>query len=89
LTEILTLVQTCKLERRIPVIVYGSSYWTEVLNFDALARHGMIDPEDLKLFQYADDPASALTLLQARLTPEADEATPGFTHSRTQASRTA
>jgi uncharacterized protein (TIGR00730 family) len=89
LTEILTLVQTRKLECPIPVVLYGTSYWTEVLNFDALVRHGMIDPEDLKLFQYADDPATALALLQARLTPEAGEATPGFTHSRTQASRTA
>jgi uncharacterized protein (TIGR00730 family) len=89
LTEILTLVQTRKLECPIPVILYGTSYWTEVLDFDALARHGMIDPEDLKLFQYADDPATALALLQTRLSPETEEATPGFSHSRTQASRTA
>jgi uncharacterized protein (TIGR00730 family) len=87
LTEILTLAQTRKLERPIPVILYGSGYWTEVLNFDALVRHGMIDPKDLELFQYADDPAAALRLLQAALLPEADESTPGFTHSRTQASR--
>jgi uncharacterized protein (TIGR00730 family) len=87
LTEILTLAQTRKLERPIPVILYGSGYWTEVLNFDALVRHGMIDPKDLELFQYADDPATALRLLQAALLPEADESTPGFTHSRTQASR--
>jgi uncharacterized protein (TIGR00730 family) len=89
LTEILTLAQTRKLECPIPVILYGTSYWTEVLNFDALVRHGMIDLEDLKLFQYADDPATALRLLQSRLVPAAVEATPGFTHSRTRASRTA
>ena len=89
LTEILTLAQTRKLERPVPVILYGSGYWTEVLNFDALVRHGMIDAADLQLFQYADDPATALRLLQAALTPESDESTPGFTHSRTQASRNA
>ena len=89
LTEILTLAQTRKLECQIPVILYGTSYWTEVINFDALARHGMIEREDLKLFQYADDPATALGLLQARLSPQADAATPGFTHSRTQSSHTA
>ena len=89
LTEILTLAQTRKLERPVPVILYGSGYWTEVLNFDALVRHGMIDAADLQLFQYADDPATALRLLQVALIPESDESTPGFTHSRTQASRNA
>ena len=43
LTEILTLAQTRKLEYPIPVILYGSAYWREILNFEALARHGMID----------------------------------------------
>ena len=50
------LAQTRKLERQIPVVLYGSSYWNEVVNFEALVRHGMIDPGDLGLFQYADDP---------------------------------
>jgi len=87
LTEILTLAQTRKLERPIPVILYGTSYWTEVLNFDALLRHGMIDPADLELFQYADDPVTALRLLQSRLGVQTEEPTPGFAHSRTHASR--
>ena len=88
LTEILTLAETRKLERPIPVILYGTSYWNEIINFDALVRHGMIDPEELGLFQYADDAATALRMLQAKLVPEAEEATPGFAHSRIQESRT-
>ena len=44
LFEILTLAQTRKLERTIPVFLYGSSYWREVVNFEALARHGTISP---------------------------------------------
>ena len=64
LFEILTLAQTGKLDRRIPVVLYGSSYWNEIINFDALVRHGMINREDLALFQFADDPATALGLLQ-------------------------
>ena len=86
LTEILTLAQTRKFERPIPVILYGSSYWTEVLNFDALVRHGMVDKQDLKLFHYADEPASALALLQAELKAAAEERTPFFAHSRTYGS---
>jgi uncharacterized protein (TIGR00730 family) len=80
--EILTLMQTKKIDRRIPVLLYGSSYWNEILNFDALVRHGMIDREDLALFHFADDPAAALALLQAGIAAELEEATPAIAHSR-------
>ena len=83
LTEILTLVQTGKIERHIPVVLYGSSYWNEIINFDALVRHGMINREDLALFQFADDPATALGLIQAGIAAELEEATPAIAHSRT------
>jgi len=83
LTEILTLMQTRKIDRHIPVVLYGSSYWNEIINFDALVRHGMINREDLALFQFADDPATALGLLQAGIAAELEEATPSIAHSRT------
>lgn len=68
LSEILTLAQTRKLQSNIAVVLYGSSYWKEVLNFDALVRHGMISESDLQLFQYADDPSAALSILRNHLT---------------------
>jgi uncharacterized protein (TIGR00730 family) len=83
LSEILTLAQTRKLERPIPVILYGTSYWSEIINFEAMVRHGMIDRKDLGLFQYADDPAQALALLQSSLQAEAGQGSPDFAHSRT------
>ena len=83
LTEILTLMQTRKIDRHIPVVLYGSSYWNEIINFDALVRHGMINREDLALFQFADDPATALGVLQAGIAAELEEATPSIAHSRT------
>jgi hypothetical protein len=49
------------------VVLYGSSYWKEIINFDALVKYDMISPEDLKLFQYADDPQSAFEILKAGL----------------------
>jgi uncharacterized protein (TIGR00730 family) len=82
LTEILTLTQTAKLARPIPIVLYGPDYWNEVLDFDALLRHGMIDREDLRLFQFADDPLSALSLLQAGLAAEPGAAMPDFARSR-------
>jgi uncharacterized protein (TIGR00730 family) len=86
LMEILTLAQTRKLERSIPVILYGTSYWSEVIDFEAMVRHGMIERKDLGLFQYADDPARALTLLQGSLQATAEQSSPGFAHSRTRES---
>jgi uncharacterized protein (TIGR00730 family) len=81
LMEILALQQTGKLLRNIPVVLYGSSYWKEIVNFDALIRHDMIRPSDLKLFQLADDPPTALRLLQAVLEPETAEPVPAFASS--------
>jgi len=90
LTEILTLAQTRKLERRIAIVLYGTKFWREVINFDALVRFGLIAPEDLQLFRFADDPASALSLLQAALAgvpaPGAPEAAaPAFSRSACRA----
>ena len=82
LMEILTLEQTRKLSRRIPVLLYGSDYWNEVINFKALVRHGTIAPEDLQLFEFVDDPTTALHLLQARLQPEEQAETPNLAHSK-------
>ena len=76
-------MQKRKFGRHIPVVLYGSSYWNEIINFDALVRHGMIDREDLSLFQFADDPATALGLLQTGIAAELEETTPAIAHSRT------
>jgi uncharacterized protein (TIGR00730 family) len=81
MTEMLTLAQTKKLERQLPVILYGSAYWAEVLNFDALVRHGMIDPADLALFRTADDPAAAFAILESSIAIEPAESTPAFAKS--------
>jgi uncharacterized protein (TIGR00730 family) len=67
LFEILTLAQTRKLDRSIPVLLYGAQYWNEVVNFEALVRHGTIAPEDLQLFQFVDTPQTALDLLKSRI----------------------
>jgi uncharacterized protein (TIGR00730 family) len=68
LMEILTLAQTQKLENKIITVLYGPAFWNEVINFEAMVRHGVISPEDLELFAFADDPQTALNLLQAGLT---------------------
>ena len=85
LTEILTLTQTEKLVKKMVVVLYGTTFWKEILNFDALVRHGMIDERDLNLFQFADDVDSAFQILTDGLTKhylEPDKETPGIAKSR-------
>ena len=81
LAEIITLAQTKKLERGIPILLYGESYWNEIINFKALVRHEVISAEDLNLFTFIDEPAAALAHLQRVLTVSGEEETPAFAHS--------
>jgi len=82
LCEFLTLMQTGKIVRRIPILLYGSAYWNEILNFEALARHGMISRDDLALFHFVDDPETAFSLLQSGMAPPTETDTPSIAHSR-------
>ena len=58
LFELLTLVQTGKAPS-VPIILFGRSYWQDVINFDALVRYGMVNADDLNLFDFADDAEEA------------------------------
>jgi len=84
-TEMLTLMQTGKIARHIPIVLYGSDYWNEIVNFEALVRHGMISREDLALFRFADDPATALALMKAGVSPPTDGRVPEIAPSATPA----
>jgi uncharacterized protein (TIGR00730 family) len=68
LFEVLTLAQTRKLAKKITVVIYGSSYWRNVINLELLAEKGAIAMGDLELFQFADTPEEAFELLQHGLT---------------------
>ena len=58
LFEIITLVQTQK-SKAVPIILFGSDYWKRLINTDVLIEEGVVSPEDLKLFQYIDEPQQA------------------------------
>ena len=79
LAEILTLVQTQKLHKPILILLYGTTFWNEVINFKALVKHGMISESDLDLFSFADDVDTAFQFLtdglaKLYLTPDAEPA---------------
>src|SRR4051795_4916274 len=89
LFEILTLVQTDKLSKKIQVILYGSDYWKEVLMFKPMAEWGAIAEKDLELLHYTDTPADAFQHLRDHLVAnhleagtEQESSTPGIAKTR-------
>jgi uncharacterized protein (TIGR00730 family) len=55
LFEVLTLVQTEKIKKKLILIIYDEKYWKSVLNFDELVDRGMIGESDLKLFNFCNN----------------------------------
>ena len=87
--EILTLVQTDKLSKKIGVVLYGREYWEEVLDLKPMAEWGAIAEKDLELLHYADTPADAFEHLRDHLIANhlepmtaQEAATPGIAKTR-------
>ena len=68
LFDLLTLVQTKKTYKPMPIVLYGTEFWKDVLNFDNLIKWGTISEEDLNLFYFCDDVDSAFEYLTGELT---------------------
>jgi len=67
LFELLTLMQTGKYARPMPVILFGREYWERVINFDEMLKWGTISKEDLKLIKMFDDVDEAFNYLKKQL----------------------
>src|SRR6202030_3220936 len=68
LFEILTLAQTEKLAKKIVVVIYGSSYWKKIINFEAMVDAGVVAAPDLELFKMSDSPEESFEFLKDGLT---------------------
>lgn len=71
LFEILTLLQTNKIRKRLPVILYGSDFWDKIVDFDALVELGTISADDLSLFYRCDSVDDAYDYIVRELTEHA------------------
>ena len=67
LFEILTLVQTDKLSKKIGIILYGTDYWNHVLDLRPMAEWGAVAEQDLDLLQRVDTPGEAFERLRTHL----------------------
>lgn len=66
--EVLTLLQTGKMQKSVPVLAYGREYWEQVINFDKLLEYGVISEEDMGLFSFASTVDEAFDFLTTELT---------------------
>ncbi|HVK39734.1 MAG TPA: LOG family protein [Candidatus Kapabacteria bacterium] len=67
LMEVLTLIQTRKVQKYVPLVLYGSDFWSEVINIERMAELGVISVEDLSLFHRSNDVDDAFAYLTAKL----------------------
>lgn len=67
MTEILTLIQTGKIQKKLPVILFGTDYWKKVINFEEMIKYNTISKSDLKLFNFFDDVVEAFKFLKKEL----------------------
>lgn len=65
--EVLTLVQTRKVSKPLPIVVFGKEYWDDIINLEAMAKWGTISREDIKLLHFSDSPQEAFDYLKGRL----------------------
>jgi len=67
LFEIVTLKQTGKLNKDIPIVLFGKQYWEDVVNWKALAKYGTISEKDIADFCFTDDVGEAFEFVSSRL----------------------
>ena len=71
LFELLTLVQTQKMRKPMPIVMFGTEYWRQVIDFDALVCHGTISARDVGLIHRTDSVDDAYDWIVRQLTEHA------------------
>ncbi len=66
--EVVTLVQTLKIKKKLPIVLFGTEYWDSILNMEPLVEYGTISPGDLNLFFRTDSVEDAYQYLVKELT---------------------
>lgn len=67
LFELLTLKQTHKLEKPMPIVIYGSEYWKKLIRFETFIEWNMIDESDLEYVYFSDTVDDAFDYLTKNL----------------------
>jgi len=65
--EALTLIQTKKLRKQIPIVLFDRKFWEKVVNWDFLVEKGVIARADLDLFKICDTVDEAFKYLTKKI----------------------
>ena len=68
--EILTLIQTGKIKKSLPIVLFGKEYWNQLINFETLVEYGTINRKDLDLFFLTSSVDDAFEYITSSLNPE-------------------
>lgn len=62
--EVITLIQTCKIDR-VPIVFVGKEYWSGLLEWikNTMLEEGNISAKDLDLFEITDDPEQVVKVI--------------------------
>ncbi|MBT8380286.1 MAG: TIGR00730 family Rossman fold protein [Ignavibacteria bacterium] len=67
LFEVITLIQTAKMKKKLAMVIYDKNYWNKIINFDALVEQGMISKSDVKLFSMCSNIDDAYDIIVKHL----------------------
>ena len=65
--ETLTLIQTKKITKKLPIVLFGKEFWNSVINWNYLVECGTISKEDLDLFLITDSIENAFEYLTTNI----------------------
>ena len=65
--ETLTLIQTKKITKKLPIVLFGKEFWNSVINWNYLVECGTISKEDLDLFLITDSIEKAFEYLTTNI----------------------
>lgn len=66
--EVLTLLQSKKIQKNLIVVLYGTDYWMKMINFREMIRLGVISEEDMNIFKFCDSPVETFEYLKEEIT---------------------
>ena len=67
LFEMLTLIQTEKMRKKLLVVLYDEKYWNEIINFQGLIDHAVISPTDMNVFSFCNSTDQAYKIITEHL----------------------
>jgi uncharacterized protein (TIGR00730 family) len=67
LFEVLTLIQTKKINNDKPIVLFDSEFWNNTINFKTMVDRGTISEEDLDLFMITDSVDEAVNYIQSKM----------------------